>query len=143
MNIVPLKGVDKIEFGIFNNDIQKLLGEPDTIENWGVDGVGSEIYIYKSLGLELYFDQNAAFRLWGIDITSDSANLEGVYPIGLTEKELLNAFPNIKLDVCGKGFKEFSYPEKEIEFVLKNDIVYRIVVNPNLDAYCEAYPFEC
>jgi len=140
MNIIPLKGVDEILFGVFNSDIKILLGQPDVIENLGAnDGVSSEIYIYKSLGLSLYFDGDANFRLWGIGITTNLASLLGVNPIGLTEAELLKAFPNIKLDVCDDSFKEYILPKEEIEFVLKNNIVKRIMVNPNLDEYCKEY----
>lgn len=140
MNIIPLKGVDEIRFGIRNRDVQELLGKPDTIENPGAnDGVSSEIYIYKPLGLELYFDQDSNFRLWGIGVTTNSATLLGVNPIGLTEKELLKAFPSIELDVCDGDFKEFSFPEKEIEFFLKNNTVKRIMVNPDLEEYCKTY----
>lgn len=140
MNIIPLNGVDEIQFGVCKQDIQKLLGKPDIVENLeGNMSDGSEIYMYISLGFDLYFDQDSNFRLWGISITGNSANLFGVRPIGLTDKELLNAFPSIKLDVCDGIFKEFSFPEKEIDFFLKNNIVKRIMVNPSLNEYCKKY----
>ena len=33
MNILPLKGIDKLVFGTHKSEIQKLLGQPDSIEN--------------------------------------------------------------------------------------------------------------
>ena len=140
MNIIPLKGVEDILFGVCNSDIQKLLGQPDVIKNLGAkDGIRSETYIYNSLGLELYFDEDANFGLWGISITDSSVSLFDVNPIGLSEADLLKAFPNIELDVCDGDFKEYVLPEKEVEFILKGNVVRQIIVNPNLDEYCERF----
>jgi len=140
MNIFPLDGIEQYHFGTYKSDIKGLLGNPDEIKNLDAkDGVSSEIYKYKSLGLDLYFDKDTDFRLWGISISNASARLKGVTPIGLSEKELLKAFPDLKLDVCDGDYKEYIYPEQEIEFYLKFDTVDRIMVNPNLEEYCNKY----
>tara|TARA_R110000868_G_scaffold8038_16_gene41688 strand:+ start:554 stop:988 length:435 start_codon:yes stop_codon:yes gene_type:complete len=143
MNIFPLKGIEEFHFGAYKSDIQKSLGHPDEINNLDAeDGVSSEIYRYKSLGLDLYFDKDTDFRLWGIGINDSSARLKGVTPIGLSEKELLQAFPDLKLDVCDGDYKEYIYPEQEIEFYLKFNTVNKIMVNPNLDEYFNKYSHQ-
>lgn len=140
MNILPLKGTDKLVFGTHKSEIQKLLGQPDSIENLNAqDDTSSEIYQYDSLGLELYFDKDSGFRLWGISIINRTANLNGITPIGLSEKEILKAFPDLELDVCDGEFKEYVLPKQRIEFYLKADNVHRIMVNPNLEDYCDRF----
>jgi hypothetical protein len=117
-----------------------LLGQPDSIENLNAqDDTSSEIYQYDSLGLELYFDKDSDFRLWGISIIDRTANLNGITPIGLSEKEILKAFPDLELDVCDGEFKEYVLPKQGIEFYLKADNVHRIMVNPNLEDYCDRF----
>lgn len=140
MNIIPLKGVDDLQFGATKSNVKQSLGEPDEIENLDAnDGVSSEIYVYKSLGLDLYFDKDTGFRLWGISITDKTASLNGIAPIGLSEQKLLSAFPELELDVCNGEFKEYVLPKQEIEFYLKTDYVQRVMVNPNLEDYCDKF----
>ncbi|MEI8618484.1 hypothetical protein P4S63_19125 [Pseudoalteromonas sp. B193] len=136
MNIVPLIGLKSIEFGESKEKAIKLFGEPDLVENvLGQDGVSSETWEFKSKGLKLYFDPDLEFRLWEISITSETVQLNHIRPIGLDEAELLINFPSLVLEVNDGIFKEYVDSSRELVFFLRNNIVERIDLSPNLDDY--------
>lgn len=133
MKIEPLNGLDIIRFGDSQAVAKERFGDPATIKNKnGSDGVSSEIWIYESLGLELYFDPDDDFKLWGIYTTSQKISLEGINPIGLSDTALNSTFVGLQLNVHDGRFKEYSYPNKEIEFWLKDDVVRMVSISPKL-----------
>ncbi len=140
MNIHPLKGLGEIRFGDSRDKIESLLGVPDDVSNKdSTDEVSSEIWSYANLGLELYFEPDSGFRLWSILTSSEKVSLEGINPIGLSDRELKKAFPNLKLDIHDGKFKEYSYPNSEIVFFLKNNVVKRIDIDPNIEDFPDKY----
>ena len=140
MNIVPLVGLKSIEFGDSKEEANELFGIPDLIENeLGQDGVSSEIWDYQSKGIQLYFDPDLEFRLWVISITSEAAKLNSIKPIGLKESELLAHFPSLVLEVNDGIFKEYVDQSNELVFFLRNNIVKRIDISPNLDDYLKRF----
>lgn len=140
MNIYPLKGLGEIRFGDSRDKIESLLGVPDKISNKdSVDEVSSEIWSYMSLGLELYFEPDSGFRLWSILASSDNVSFEGINPIGLSDLELKEAFPSLKLDIHDGKFKEYSYPNNELVFFLKDNVVKRIDIDPIIEGFPDKY----
>ncbi|MBH0048448.1 hypothetical protein [Pseudoalteromonas sp. NZS11_1] len=140
MNILPLLGLSTIKFGDSKYQAIELFGKPDEIENeLGKDGVSSEIWNFQSLGVRLYFDPDFNFILWDVSISSDAAQLDGIRPIGLNESELLASFPALVLEVSDGIFKEYVNSEYELVFFLRNGIVKRIDVSPNLDNYIKRF----
>ena len=140
MNIVPLIGLKSIEFGDTKEKANMLFGEPDLVENeLGQDGVSSETWEFKSKGLKLYFDPDLEFRLWEISITSETVQLNNITLIGLNETELLNNFPSLALEVKDGIFKEYVDSSQELVFFLRNNIVERIDLSPNLDDYLNKF----
>ena len=140
MNIVPLIGLKSIEFGDTKEKARMLFGEPDLVENeLGQDGVSSETWIFKSKGLKLYFDPDLEFRLWEISITSETVQLNNITLIGLNETELLDNFPSLALEVNDGIFKEYLDSSQELVFFLRNNIVERIDLSPDLDDYLNKF----
>jgi len=130
MNIEPLKGLDLIEFGTLSNIARDIFGEPDATEK---DGISNDKWSYHNLGLEFYFDPDEEFGLCSINVRSKDVSLEGSYPVGLTDEELNTKFPNLTLNVADGRFKEYEYNSNEIEFWLKDDIVYMVCVYQKID----------
>ncbi len=140
MNIVPLVGLKSIEFGDSKEKANKLFGAPDLIENeFGQDGIRSEIWDYRSKGMQLYFDPDLEFRLWEISVTSETAKINHIKPIGFNETELLAYFPSLVLEVNDGLFKEYVDPPNELVFFLRNNVVKRIDISPNLDDYLKRF----
>ena len=140
MKIVPLLGLNNIEFGDPKDKAIEIFGNPDLVENeLGKDGVSSEIWEYHSKGIHLYFDPDSAFRLWGTSIHAETAQLNGIKPIGLNEPDLLTHFPTLVLEVNDGIFKEYVESSKELVFFLRKNIVNRIDISPNLDDYLNRF----
>ena len=140
MNIVSLFGLNSIKFGDSKSQAIELFGKPDEIVNeLGKDGVSSEIWNFHSLGVRLYFDPDFDFILWEVSISSKNAQLDGIKPIGLNESELLASFPSLVLEVSDGIFKEYVSSENELVFFLRNGIVKRIDVSPNLENYIKRF----
>ncbi|MCL1036615.1 hypothetical protein L2750_05545 [Shewanella submarina] len=140
MEIYPFIGLGEIRFGDTRCQTKSRFGLPDEVSNReGGDGGASEIWRYKNLGLELYFDPDSEFKLWSILTSSENVSFEGVNPIGLTDSELKKAFPNLKLSIHDGKFKEYSYPNAEIVFFLKNDVVKRIDIDPVIEEFPNKY----
>lgn len=132
MNIYPNTGAGKITFGMLREEIEIFLGSPDEICNPdGQDLIGSEKWIYNTLGLELSFDPDVEFRFDGCFITSKKASLNDICLVGLSLNELVSKFPNFILsDDCGK-FKEVTSPDSEMYITLIDEIVKSINITPN------------
>ncbi|MGJ8694613.1 MAG: hypothetical protein ACSHW0_19320 [Thalassotalea sp.] len=140
MNIVPLVGLKSIEFGDSKEKANELFGTPDLIENeLGHDGVSSEIWNYQNQGIRLYFDPDLEFRLWEISVTSETAKLNSIKPIGFNESELLVHIPSLVLEINDGIFKEYVDPSNELVFFLRNNVVKRIDISPNLDDYLKRF----
>ncbi|MDN3385213.1 hypothetical protein QL995_21580 [Pseudoalteromonas sp. APC 3358] len=140
MNIVPLVGLKSIEFGDSKEKAIELFGKPDLIENeLGKDGVSSEIWEYQAEGMQLYFDPDFGFKLWGISLSSEISQLNNIRPISFSETELLAHFPTLVLEMSDGIFKEYVDSTNELEFFLRNNIVKRIDLSPNLDDYINRF----
>ncbi|MCL1047999.1 hypothetical protein L2737_22190 [Shewanella electrodiphila] len=140
MDIVPLFGLSSIKFGASKAHAIEVFGNPDAVENEsGRNGVSSEIWEYQSHGIRLYFDPDLNFILWDISITSDNVQLNSINPIGIKESELLAYFPSLVLEVNDGIFKEYVDTKNELLFFLRDNIVKRIDVSPNLDDYLKRF----
>lgn len=140
MKIEPLQGLDKLKFGSSKEDALKLFGEPDSIENeGGKDGITAEIWEYKEIGLRLDFDPDFNFILERVYVYTPKISLNGFYPIGLTEKELLGHYPSLEIEVKDGRFTDYVDNSKELLFFLKDNIVKRVDVLPKISDYLERF----
>ena len=135
MNIIPLVGIDDIILGSTKEEIANLLGEPDAKEQdeWPDDTL-SETWSYQDMEVELIFGSEDGYRLTTITTTSNKASLDGINPINLAEKKLVELLPLVKLDddfeENGKGY---IYPEKEISFWVLDGVVVNLTLFPEYD----------
>ena len=140
MNVYPLKGLGKIRFGDSRETVEAHFGFPDDISNKNcADEVSSEIWRYIDLGLDLYFKSDSGFKLWSILSSSEQVNFKGAKPIGMSDQELKQAFPGLKLDIHDGEFKEYSYPRSGIVFFLKGNIVKRIDIDPINEGFLDKH----
>ncbi|KPW02268.1 hypothetical protein [Pseudoalteromonas sp. P1-11] len=140
MKIEPLQGLDILKFGSSKEDALNLFGEPDVIENeGGKDGIRAEIWEYKEIGIRLDFDPDFNFILERVFVYSADISLNGFFPIGLTEQELLNHYPSLELEVKGGRFADYVDNSIELLFFLKDNIVKRVDVLPKISDYFEQF----
>ena len=140
MNIEPLEGLDVIKFGASKEDVLELLGKPDVVENeGGKDCLSAEVWEYKTLGLRLDFDPDFNFILEGVFAYSAEISLNGFFPIGLTEQELLNHYPNLELEVKDERFTDYVDNSKELLFFLRDNVVKRVDILPRISDYIDKF----
>ncbi|MCL1036280.1 hypothetical protein L2750_03835 [Shewanella submarina] len=139
MKIETLQELDKLKFGSSKEDALKLFGEPDVIENEGGKyGITAEVWEYKKTGIRLDFDPDFNFILVGVFVYTPKISLNGFYPIGLTEQELLGHYPTLELEVKDGQFSDYVDNSKEL-FFLKDNIVKRVDVLPKISDYLERF----
>ena len=140
MNIEPLEGLDVLKFGSSKNEALELFGKPDLIENeGGKDGISAEIWEYQKHGIRLNFDPDFNFILEGVFVYSPEISLNDFKPIGLTEKKLLNYYPNLELEVKDGRYSDYVDNSKELLFFLRDNVVKRIDVLPKISDYIERF----
>ncbi|WP_304637391.1 MULTISPECIES: hypothetical protein [Pseudoalteromonas] len=140
MKIEPLEGLDVLKFGATKEDALELFGKPDIVENeGGKDGIRAEVWEYKAQGLRLDFDPDFNFILERIFIYSPDVSLDGFFPIGLTEQELLTHYPNLELEVKDGRFTDYVDNSKELLFFLRDKVVKRVDILPRISDYLDKF----
>lgn len=135
MEVVPHRGIDKIDLGASREQIAIDLGTPEkTAQDRHDDGEISEIWVYRLMRLELSFDSEHDYKLSHITSYHPYTLVQGFNPIGLTEKYLLQKFPHLDLDV------EISDEEKyytdrilDLTFCIVRKRVVSVTVFPEYD----------
>ena len=140
MKIEPLEGLDIIKFGASKGKALELFGLPEFVENEsGKDGIYPEVWEYKKLGLRLDFDPDFDFILERVFVYSPEISLNNFYPIGLTEKQLLDHYPTLDLEVKDGRFTEYADNSNELLFFLRDNVVKRVDVLPNIADYLDKF----
>lgn len=89
--IEPHVGLSPLKFGMTQQQVKELLGEPNLIENQNyIKDLTSVIYIYNDYGLEVSFSSDDDFLLSTIRIENMGYEFAGIEWIGLTEQQFLN-----------------------------------------------------
>jgi len=109
LKINPSLNHYNVKFGMKRNKITSKLGKPSsrrTINIGGGDYLDCWDYEYHKI--ELVFDSDNDFRLSQISFFSNKAEVNDIGIIGLTEKELLEKLPRLRLldekDECGYNY---------------------------------------
>lgn len=114
INIYPLKGVNNLKFGCNQDDVRKILGEPDEIEYLEEDDLSSLIWQYWDMGLTIFFDEldNSIFA--SAEIEDPEALIFGKRIFDLSEKEAIDLFKSngfTELDI-----EDHDWGERRVSF---------------------------
>jgi hypothetical protein len=83
------KGFDKIKLGMKEADVEKILGEPDDIDEIVYpDGEVSKTYTYDELGFDLTFESDNDNRLSYISFFDDQFHIMGKIKIGIRKDKI-------------------------------------------------------
>jgi hypothetical protein len=92
-NIELGKGIDLLKFGMTRNQVKKLIGEPDEIEQFSFteeeDQGQSEAWHYDELELSATFDEEDDWKLCSLSVSDPEFLFEGVNLIGLSQEEVV------------------------------------------------------
>lgn len=149
MDIRPLKGIGHIDFGMRSSTVKSVTANPIEIHKKGLKFEEDEVWSLNNKSLVLEFDCCFEFRLSKIKIKDKTTLLNNSSIIGESSKELLKRFPSIKLahnfthPKNKTNYKEYSHSELGLEFLLKNNIIDELILepDPSLDfmRYCSRY----
>ena len=142
-NILIGKGLDNIPFGIDQDQLKTILGEPDEIEkspSLTPDEPTSEVWHYDEHEISALFDYyDDTWELVSLATVSSDALLNGVKLIGLQKKEVIKAIQKLTL---GKYTNEslttdetpsesiMSFESTGIDFWFEGDTLIEIQWSP-------------
>lgn len=115
INIYPLKGVNNLKFGCKQDDVRKILGEPDEIEHLEEDDdLSSLIWQYWDMGLTIFFDEMDNSIFASAEIEDPEALIFGKRIFELSEKEAIELFKSngfTELDI-----EDHDWGERRVSF---------------------------
>jgi len=145
-NILIGKGLENIPFGIDQNQLKIILGEPDEIEkspSLNPEEPTSEVWHYDEHEISALFDYyDSTWELVSLATVSADALLKGVKLIGLPKKEVIKAIQKLSL---GKYTNEdlttdetpsesiMSFESTGIDFWFEGDTLIEIQWSPIVD----------
>jgi len=135
MEAKPMKNVGKVFLGMTMEEVVIAIGEPDNKAKalWSED-TKDQSWEYKNLGFELSFYEDYNFLCGSIDVYSRAVMLEGIKPIGVSEENFLDMFPDVVMtdDFEGSG-RCYDYSKKEIMFWVSDGVVDNFTLFPRYD----------
>ncbi len=151
------EGLGKIKFGMTREQLEKLIGEPDEIEDFSYssdedddlvnededneedEDAQTELWHYDNLELSVSFDEEVDWRLVNIAVSSSDYTFKGEKIIGLGRAELLDTLKKLGLT----NLKQEDHSSKEspnhklvasealgINFWLENDVLAEMQWGP-------------
>jgi hypothetical protein len=119
--IYPLKGINNLNFGSTQDEVRKILGEPDDIEylEEGED-LTSIIWQYWNLGLTIFFDEMNNSIFSSVEVEDPDAIIFGVRIFDLSEKEAIelfkaNGFSELDIEDHDWGERRVSFDDAMID----------------------------
>jgi hypothetical protein len=106
MEIKPMKGLGELEFGMKAEDVEKILGTAEEVEEIDEEEVKTLIWHYWSKGISVFFDEEHNNKLSSIELDNTTATLWGNLVFDMKEKELIELFKE-------KGYKDLDEEEHE------------------------------
>jgi hypothetical protein len=99
-NIEPGKGLGSILFGMTREEVKKITGEPDEIENYqhsDLNDEKSEAWHFDDPEISLAFEEFNNWKLSSIAISSPDFLLEGKKIMGLGKEEVMQSLKKMNL----------------------------------------------
>jgi len=99
-NIEPGKGLGSIQFGMTREEVKKITGKPDEIENYqhnDIKGEKAEAWHFDDPEISLAFEEFNDWKLSSIAISSLDFLLEGKKLMGLGKEEVLSMLKKMSL----------------------------------------------
>ena len=138
--IIPGVGFDKIKFGMTQDEVEDILGEPDEVEeqNYG-EGESAEVFYYDELGISMSFDAEEDYRLVEISFEDESFILFDSIHVGqpidealtLAEKAQMGEYDLEDLSTDGFEGKElYGFEKENINFWSDDKTLSSIQIGP-------------
>ncbi|MCT4640642.1 MAG: outer membrane protein assembly factor BamE [Bacteroidales bacterium] len=141
MDIKIGQGIDNIKFGMNRDDVKRILGEPNEVENYSFSSEEhylTESWFYEDKKLSLSFGEDDDWRLVTISSFSEECKIDDNDIIGINKNALLNLMSAIQIDdMFTEDLSDgedsqivFGSDAKGINFLVKDDTVVEIQFGP-------------
>jgi hypothetical protein len=141
MDIKIGQGIDNIKFGMNRDDVKRILGEPNEVENYSFSSEEhylTESWFYEDKKLSLSFGEDDDWRLVTISSFSEECKIDDNDIIGINKNALLNLMSTIQIDdMFTEDLSDgednqivFGSDAKGINFLVKDDTVVEIQFGP-------------
>jgi len=136
--IIPGIGVDKLKFGMNEEEVVSLLGTPDEIEVQEMDDDEIiNIYYFDDLGLSMSFDSMEDFRLVELAFDDSGYTLEKNFFPGMSKEMFLKHADELgeyefeDLSDEGADVNElYTFEDKNINIWIRKGVVDTIQIGP-------------
>lgn len=114
--IVPGRGVGEVLLGMTRDQVEKIIGKPDEIEEVDYDDGESAItWFYYDLQIDLNFESEDELRLSFISVENENYSLGGKINVGMDKQAVLKAceelgFSNVEIE----DFSSEDVPNQEL-----------------------------
>jgi len=122
LEIVPKKGLGEIHFGDTSDDVIKILGEPEDIENIeDVDGFNTVILYYWEQGLTVFFEGREKSVIACIETENADSLMFGKEIFKMTEEDIIalmstKGYHLEEVEMETTGERRVSYDDALMDF---------------------------
>jgi len=128
MEIIPLVGLDNLEFGLVSDIVSGMLGNPDDTEVIEADEEGPEtlVWYYFDAGFTFFFEGDDEKILNCIETDNEECILFGKKIFELNEANIIelmkdNGFSDVEIEDEEWGERRLSYDEIFLDFYFEED----------------------
>ena len=127
IKIIPLKGIEGLEFGASVDQTIDLFGEPDEKEKIKDDISEAEslVYHYWEKGFSIFFNQEAKLKLTCFEVDAEDTLLWGELIFNMKESEIIDLFRKNGFSLSESenhewGEKRLSFDEALMDLYFEN-----------------------
>lgn len=122
--ITPGKGVGEILLGMTRDQVEKLIGKPDEIEEIDYDdGESAVTWFYYQLQIDLNFESEDDLKLSFISVENENYLLNGKIKVGMDKQAVLEACAELEFSTPElENFSTDDVPDQELIALEKENI---------------------
>lgn len=124
IDIIPGKGIGDIVFGITQEEVKNILGEPEKVERHyskNRNNFDSIRWHYPNKGLKLSFEEKYEFKLSSIATSSNDVMISGINIAGKTRDEIIKEFAHNQFGYFDiSNISDYSDEMQKVSFTKKN-----------------------
>jgi hypothetical protein len=117
------EGLGDIKFGMTEDQLIKLIGEPDEIEEYADEDNEddeTETWHYDEFEISVSFDRSVEWRLVNIAVSSPDSTFMGEHLIGLNREELIDKLKDLGLTQL--GFEDYSEEGSDSKMIFAHEV---------------------
>ncbi len=137
--ITPGKGIGNLTFGITQNEVKEILGNPDKIEyHNNIKDKKTIKWLYFKKKIELSFDPESDYKLSLMSTSSSTIKINGKEIIGKDRDDIIKDFAHNQFGFfnvsnhpyCKDSLQQVSFKDKNLNLWFTNNKLREIQISP-------------